>query len=366
MNSQRGAALVAVMSILTVALMLGITGMQSSAINERLAGNYSATANVQMAAEVAAAQGWSERTSHGRDSVDMDVLSRMSWESFTNDNYLHAGEEFFSEDAVEAGCPDGVECYFRIFDSCEGDNHCIVAMAAIIDGSGRVLAESEQVTVKYAGGSGGSGNGGEAWVVEKVVDGLGDTLINVLRDFGFDSSNNPGARAWESYVGVNETIFSDGEGGLDWGEVADFFRELKSIEDQGGAVTFLSSTSASSGNVSASSGGILVVEGSDDFTIPNNSVFSGVMVITNPGIRVSGGGGTQLEGGILHIPTSPPSSLIPPTPIKSCEEAEADEARRCRPSLDVRGGNGVYSPEAIELAFKAAEKFRKPQILSWR
>ena len=75
MNSQRGAALVAVMSILTVALMLGVTGMQSSFVNERLAGNYSATANVQMAAEMAAAQGWEvvrtdpDKEDHAPDSV---------------------------------------------------------------------------------------------------------------------------------------------------------------------------------------------------------------------------------------------------------------------------------------------------------
>ncbi len=343
MNSQRGAALVAVMSILTVALMLGITGMQSSAINERLAGNYSATANVQMAAEVAAAQGWSERTSHGRDSVDMDVLSRMSWESFTNDNYLYAGEEFFSEDAVEADCPDGIECYFRIFDSCENGNHCIVAMAAILDGSGRVLAESEQVFVEYGGGGGGGG------VVDDIMSQLlSDKLINVLRDFSFNSSNNDAARAWESYVGVNETIFSDGEGGLDRGEIAEFFDELRSIEGRGGPVTFLDSGSASYDSVSAASGGVLVIEGSGEFRIPNDSVFSGIMVVTNPGIRVSGGGGTRLEGGILHMPTS-------------CEEA-----RGCRPSLDVRGGNGVYIYSRDAIDFVLGELGGGPGILTWR
>lgn len=101
MKKQKGAALIVVMSLLAISLMIGLMSMQTSQVDERLAGNYRAAADVQMAAEVAAAQGWSERTSHGRDSVDMDVLSRMSWESFTNDNYLHAGEEFFSEDAVD-------------------------------------------------------------------------------------------------------------------------------------------------------------------------------------------------------------------------------------------------------------------------
>jgi|SRR5690554_2641374 len=344
MKKQKGAALIVVMSLLAISLMIGLMSMQTSQVDERLAGNYRAAADVQMAAERAAAQGWSERANHGRDLVDMDELRGMNWVTFINDNYLYEGDEFFSEDAVEADCPDGVECYFRIFESCENGNHCIVAMAAILDGSGIVLAESEQVFVEYGEGGGGGGGGG---VVDDIMSQLlSDKLINVLRDFSFNSSNNDAARAWESYVGVNETIFSDGEGGLDRGEIAEFFDELRSIEGRGGPVTFLDSGSASSDSVSAASGGVLVIEGSGEFRIPNNSVFSGIMVVTNPGIRVSGGGGTRLEGGILHMPTS-------------CEEA-----RGCRPSLDVRGGNGVYSRDAID--FVLGELGGGPGILTWR
>ncbi|MGL6250210.1 MAG: PilX N-terminal domain-containing pilus assembly protein, partial [Billgrantia desiderata] len=40
MKKQRGAALVVVLSLLAMSLMLGISGMQSSQIDERLAGNY--------------------------------------------------------------------------------------------------------------------------------------------------------------------------------------------------------------------------------------------------------------------------------------------------------------------------------------
>ncbi|WP_253446227.1 hypothetical protein [Halomonas sp. Y3] len=150
MHKQKGVALIVVMSLLAVSLTLGLMSMQSSQVDERLAGNYRAASDVQMAAEVAAAQGWSEREEHEWDSlVDMDELSGMSWESFTNDNYLYAGEEFFSEDAVEADCPDGVECYFRIFDSCENYDGCIVAMAALIGDGRKVLAESEQVKLIF-------------------------------------------------------------------------------------------------------------------------------------------------------------------------------------------------------------------------
>lgn len=160
MNSQRGAALVAVMSILTVALMLGVTGMQSSFVNERLAGNYSATANVQMAAEMAAAQGWEvvrtdpDKEDHAPDSVNVNEVRGMGWRSFTDDDLMDDEESFFSKSAIRADCGEEIECRYRVFESCEGANSCIVAMAAIMDDANRVLAESEQVTLEYRLSSG--------------------------------------------------------------------------------------------------------------------------------------------------------------------------------------------------------------------
>ena len=51
MKQQQGAALVIVMSLLSGALMLGMSGMQSALIDERLAGNYRASVQSQMAGE---------------------------------------------------------------------------------------------------------------------------------------------------------------------------------------------------------------------------------------------------------------------------------------------------------------------------
>ncbi|BBI64302.1 hypothetical protein HSBAA_56080 [Vreelandella sulfidaeris] len=56
MKQQQGAALVIVMALLAGALMLGMSGMQSALIDERLAGNYRATIIAQMAAEYGAAE----------------------------------------------------------------------------------------------------------------------------------------------------------------------------------------------------------------------------------------------------------------------------------------------------------------------
>ncbi|WP_336274943.1 DUF7305 domain-containing protein [Vreelandella indica] len=51
MKQQQGAALVIVMALLLGALMLGVSGMQSALIDERLAGNYRAATQAQMTAE---------------------------------------------------------------------------------------------------------------------------------------------------------------------------------------------------------------------------------------------------------------------------------------------------------------------------
>ncbi|MCE8003010.1 pilus assembly PilX family protein [Billgrantia ethanolica] len=58
MKKQRGAALVVVLSLLAMSLMLGISGMQSSQIDERLAGNYRSGTLAAMAAEYGASAAW--------------------------------------------------------------------------------------------------------------------------------------------------------------------------------------------------------------------------------------------------------------------------------------------------------------------
>lgn len=50
-NKQQGAALVIVLALLAGSLMIGISGMNSALIDERLAGNYRAATEAQMAAE---------------------------------------------------------------------------------------------------------------------------------------------------------------------------------------------------------------------------------------------------------------------------------------------------------------------------
>ncbi|MGR4068031.1 pilus assembly PilX family protein [Billgrantia sp. C5P2] len=59
-HRQRGAALVLVLAMLSMALMLGLSGISSSLVNERLAGNYRTATQAQMAAEAGAATGMAD------------------------------------------------------------------------------------------------------------------------------------------------------------------------------------------------------------------------------------------------------------------------------------------------------------------
>lgn len=58
MHKQKGAALVVVLALLAGAMIVGVSGMQGSLINERLAGNYRASVLAQMAAESGAAKAY--------------------------------------------------------------------------------------------------------------------------------------------------------------------------------------------------------------------------------------------------------------------------------------------------------------------
>lgn len=61
---QKGAALIVVLSLLSISLMVGLSSMQSSQMDERLAGNYKAAAEAQMAAEYGAAYGVSKSSGY--------------------------------------------------------------------------------------------------------------------------------------------------------------------------------------------------------------------------------------------------------------------------------------------------------------
>ncbi|GAA3906302.1 hypothetical protein GCM10022228_15680 [Halomonas cibimaris] len=81
-NKQQGAALVIVLAFLTGAMIVGVSGMQSSLIDERLAGNYRASAQAQMNAEQAASLAVKKvreyKESAGKNNLDILDLTQDS------------------------------------------------------------------------------------------------------------------------------------------------------------------------------------------------------------------------------------------------------------------------------------------------
>ncbi|WP_304524903.1 PilX N-terminal domain-containing pilus assembly protein [Halomonas sp. I5-271120] len=140
MPKQRGAALIVVLSMLTASLMLGLVSMQSSMIDERLAGNYKAAAQAQMGAEKAASAGWQELDGDSSFvSKSHSDIEGMSWGDFVDDSNFG--------DASDSGdnCASQVACHYRYI--VDGGIQYIVAMGSVQAG-GKTVAESQPVFVK--------------------------------------------------------------------------------------------------------------------------------------------------------------------------------------------------------------------------
>lgn len=111
MEKQGGAALVVVMAVLAMSLMLGLSGMQSSLIDERLAGNYKALSEAQLGAERAAAMGWGVRP--GSDDFIDVAYTRAEVEAFEWMNFID--DRLFDDSAFGDGaCDEPVDCYYRL------------------------------------------------------------------------------------------------------------------------------------------------------------------------------------------------------------------------------------------------------------
>ena len=147
MDKQEGAALIVVLSLLTVSLMIGLSSMQLSQIDERLAGNYKVKTQTQMGAEKAASVGWMKLrdSKNGLDDFSSTKLSvvefaGLSWSEFIDDKNF----DYFAE--VDAGCKI-VSCYYRYIRI--GGGFYIVTMGGVTDGGGEI--EGELVVVKLKG-----------------------------------------------------------------------------------------------------------------------------------------------------------------------------------------------------------------------
>ncbi|QTF92461.1 pilus assembly PilX N-terminal domain-containing protein [Halomonas sp. BM-2019] len=135
MKNQKGAALIVVLSLLTISLMVGLSSMQSSQIDERLAGNYRAQSQAQMGAEEAASTAWGNID----EIVDDDwvMLSELAYSDLESLTW-----QDLKDDGQPGGCQSPISCYYLYVDN-DGDKY-LVAMGAVDDGD---VAVSEPVVV---------------------------------------------------------------------------------------------------------------------------------------------------------------------------------------------------------------------------
>src|SRR5690554_1710627 len=125
MKKQSGAALIVVLSLLTISLMVGLSSIQSSQIDERLAGNYRAKSQAQMGAEQAASLGL-ELLRADSEWLSVSELDDLDW------GYANKGEA--------GDCSLPVVCYYRYVEDAEGLKY-IFAMGRVEGG------ESEPIFV---------------------------------------------------------------------------------------------------------------------------------------------------------------------------------------------------------------------------
>ncbi|MFW3615072.1 pilus assembly PilX family protein [Billgrantia antri] len=139
MKQQRGAALVVVLSMLAGSLMLGLSGIQSSLVDERLAGNYKAAAEAQMGAEQAISAGWGANGSAVR-AANFDATRTLSeveaysWSQFTS----------LSDVSVNA-CSGNIVCHYYMLR--DGSDYYIVGMGAVV-GEGNLAAVSQPAAAR--------------------------------------------------------------------------------------------------------------------------------------------------------------------------------------------------------------------------
>ncbi|WP_336269090.1 pilus assembly PilX family protein [Vreelandella arctica] len=332
MKNQQGAALVIVMALLSGALMIGISGMNSALIDERLAGNYRAVALAQMNAERAA----SEADTHFNDENDWKdklysaLSSEDDWKAAVKSQRYEELKENYPEGMIKEGiCDSGEDSYSRCLYFpvvVDGSEHYVVAMGAVEDEAGNTIAESEPIFLKYD-------YDGVSLppIIKDFLDNLKELggFITILKEFKeeFVDANGNHAQEWINYISnanENGSLFESDE------EFLAFINSLKSSE----LVNYFSETP--DGKLSDYNGSIVVVDGDFEWK-GNQGDFSGVLILLGKGesgFNYNGGGNNEIRGSIVRIPY---------------ENVEG-KVNFLEPNIRVNGGTGdfVFDTEVID------------------
>ncbi|WP_192035990.1 pilus assembly PilX N-terminal domain-containing protein [Halomonas sp. YLGW01] len=332
MKQQNGSALTVILVMLVMALMLGLSSIQSSLVDERMAGNYKASIQAYMGAEKAAADGVQYVNNIANsvvfDSYNIMNLHSIDWVEFTEGK----GEALPAVNSSHGGaCDAQVECYYRFFMDMGGEKY-VAAMGAVVEGD-RVIAVSEPVIVDLVSSYGGvsaalSVYGGVKNINGDILDDKGKepepwypTSSNAKvagGDFG-DAESGTGSLSSMYYEGVEinlstiknmdpEDTFPDGydyggnlgQAGLD--SMA-FIGELYQVAmDSENVVTTLSDSdfikkgdacSTGAGEEAISYSKFAVV---DSFNFSGDKKFCGVLVFLGSDLTL---GGTALVEGLV-------------------------------------------------------------------
>src|SRR5690554_704483 len=325
MNKRLGAALVVVLALLAIALMVGLSMMQSSQLDERLAGNYRAQADAQMGAEKAACAGFGAL--EGPDdfvsvSLSLAEFSSLGWQGFGNDAEFNG--QVLSPDA----CSGNVECHYRY--ARIGGVSYILAMGAVSDDEA-VIAVSEPITLLVL----------EDYLVPGFADFDPITLLGNVEGFSHTNSrpftisragdDNEGySIAVQNPGDVEEITFSANNEG-NHAAVDDELVQAKQYSDEelaqiaalvdfakyshhsnvkyyGGSCALRVGEEQEGDVLSCygdgeSSGGLLVVDG--DFYWDGYNYFEGVILVRGENIIYNGGGSGSLRGALVHLPANP-------------------------------------------------------------
>ncbi|MCG6659491.1 hypothetical protein HOP52_17195 [Halomonas campisalis] len=367
MKQQQGAALVVVLSMLTMSLMLGLSGMQSSLIDERLAGNYKAATEAQMRAEEAASEIYEK----------VILGDKVVFENFSSDDldeYFGWKEFFgFANDAENASSCTSVggkaACYVNISSVFFGKDvgRYIFAMGAVFDGLGsEVVAESVPVFIKLAFGGGlphvpathscygescshqAGGNSeltGEDYLLPDDPECNGNACFSEVspEPENKDACYYPDV---ESYSGCRTEKYDDDEGRPGWeafvaGLTFDqSFEDGDSVSSIGGrnspAIIEIKNGDVSRGTGNVNTIGVVVVRSGATFDMSGTGHHEGLIIVEDGG-RLEYNGTPVLYGAIVTLEGREANDL---------QGIDKDDGY----DLDISGNTNIrYSKEALDM-----------------
>jgi hypothetical protein len=337
MKSQKGAALIVVLSLLTISLMVGLSSMQSSQIDERLAGNYRAQTDAQMHAERVASELF-ERISV-EDHADKKELAKnfddlsvgFGWQEISG---LAAGPDY-SDNCHALDGPLGVACFVEVADGYLGleQGSYIIAMGAVGDGGSVAVSEPVLVEVDPSGGGVDSPFSDGVIGCEGVVVNGGGNIDSRVRTLSENADVSlTGGTYVEGDVLATGGVYTDGSGGAGGDIRANKDVNINASVAYGGVFSkgnvFLNNTAQFSGGVSADGD----VEFNNGATLGGSLSAGGDVTFANTGAFVEGSvtaageihnnfdswkeTGSFAGGGV----SSGAHSSVAPVPIGECDE----------------------------------------------